>query len=254
MPRIKEYISSEKLTPNDQGYSAFETAGRRVGPLYNQAGQDIREQGRGVSDLFNENRFGTTAFLDEHNGVGVRVQGGGGRAARGGGGRGRTDNSTVNLAGQRVPYNGAGEISRGARALTGFARAGTTIVNPDDGGFAGDYSKKGGVAPIPEPKDFSSTSMFAPPSYPQSDVNDLMQGIGTGPVPDGASPPDAVMAGNMAEQQKAIDDSQPGFLGNVWGGIVDAVSGGGDNPAPAAPADSTPTDSNGDAIDYNPMN
>lgn len=45
MPRIQRYEADDKLTPDSKGYEAFETAGRRIGPLYNQAAQDIEKEG-----------------------------------------------------------------------------------------------------------------------------------------------------------------------------------------------------------------
>lgn len=46
MPRIQRYdAKDEKLTPDSKGYEAFETAGRRIGPLYNQAAQDVEKGG-----------------------------------------------------------------------------------------------------------------------------------------------------------------------------------------------------------------
>ena len=45
--KIAEYLApTERLTPSNEGFSAFETAGRRIGPLYNQEAQDIKEEGR----------------------------------------------------------------------------------------------------------------------------------------------------------------------------------------------------------------
>jgi hypothetical protein len=47
MPRFKTFDAPDKAFSEDStGFSAFETAGRRVGPLYNQAGQDLRGAGQ----------------------------------------------------------------------------------------------------------------------------------------------------------------------------------------------------------------
>ena len=46
MPRIPEYFAPDRtLRPSDTGFSAFETAGRRIGPLYREAGQDMARIG-----------------------------------------------------------------------------------------------------------------------------------------------------------------------------------------------------------------
>ncbi|MGE3279690.1 MAG: hypothetical protein AB7H90_03470 [Alphaproteobacteria bacterium] len=47
MPKIREYNApTRRLNPSDRASQAWETAGRRFGPLYNQAAQDIKEAGR----------------------------------------------------------------------------------------------------------------------------------------------------------------------------------------------------------------
>jgi hypothetical protein len=47
MAKIREYNPTlSKVNPSDRAIAAWETAGRRVGPLYNQAAQDIKEAGR----------------------------------------------------------------------------------------------------------------------------------------------------------------------------------------------------------------
>lgn len=46
MPRIVEYTAPTKqVNPSDRPQAAWETAGRRIGPLYNAAAQDIRQAG-----------------------------------------------------------------------------------------------------------------------------------------------------------------------------------------------------------------
>jgi hypothetical protein len=45
--KIREYFSKEdKLTPSDLGVTAWETAGRRIGPLYSQAANDAKEMAK----------------------------------------------------------------------------------------------------------------------------------------------------------------------------------------------------------------
>lgn len=46
MARIRQYEPSDRqLHPSESGFAAFETAGRRIGPLFQQIGRDISEQG-----------------------------------------------------------------------------------------------------------------------------------------------------------------------------------------------------------------
>lgn len=52
MPKIREYAPSiPRLNPSDRALAAWETAGRRVGPLYNEAAQDIKDAGRARGDM-----------------------------------------------------------------------------------------------------------------------------------------------------------------------------------------------------------
>lgn len=47
MPNIREYRNTDdKLQPSDLGYTAWETAGRRIGPLYGQMAAEVKEGGR----------------------------------------------------------------------------------------------------------------------------------------------------------------------------------------------------------------
>ncbi len=47
MPKIHQYFSpTKRLVPDNAGYQAFEVAGRRIGPLYRQAAQDISAAGK----------------------------------------------------------------------------------------------------------------------------------------------------------------------------------------------------------------
>ncbi len=46
MPRIKEYDAKTRLLTDDKGINAWETAGRRIGPLYNLAAGDIKDIAR----------------------------------------------------------------------------------------------------------------------------------------------------------------------------------------------------------------
>lgn len=52
MPTIRDYNpAARKLNPSDRAQQAWETAGRRVGPLYNAAAADQREAGKVKGDM-----------------------------------------------------------------------------------------------------------------------------------------------------------------------------------------------------------
>src|SRR5229473_2756890 len=47
MAKIREYFSTkDTLTPVETGYQAWEMAGRRIGPLYSQAANDVKESAK----------------------------------------------------------------------------------------------------------------------------------------------------------------------------------------------------------------
>jgi hypothetical protein len=83
--KIAEYLApNERLTPSNEGFSAFETAGRRIGPLYNQQAQDIKEEGRLKAqeiedlsrwpfDILNLRNDVAQAQADKLSKVGVRI-------------------------------------------------------------------------------------------------------------------------------------------------------------------------------------
>lgn len=46
MPTFSQYVAADRpLRPDEKGFAAFETAGRRIGPLYREAGQDMARIG-----------------------------------------------------------------------------------------------------------------------------------------------------------------------------------------------------------------
>lgn len=53
MPSIKEFVSTNTYRPENSGYNAFETLGRRVGGQYDQAGNDLRDIGRAKAAVTN---------------------------------------------------------------------------------------------------------------------------------------------------------------------------------------------------------
>jgi hypothetical protein len=94
MPRIKQYFADEKITPNDLGTSAWETAGRRIGPLYDQIGQNDEKLAKDIANLWTEDlKFG----LDQLD----RTDRGGGFKTQGAGSLGRDLIGTGNNAGNR---------------------------------------------------------------------------------------------------------------------------------------------------------
>lgn len=74
MPRITEYTAPQKqLNPSDRAQQAWETAGRRVGPLYNQAAQDIKQAGVVQGQMERDKIWPfDIAALYEHNAPTVR--------------------------------------------------------------------------------------------------------------------------------------------------------------------------------------
>lgn len=81
MARIVEYDApNTKLTPSNEGYSAWETAGRRIGPLLNSAAQDVRAEGKLAGQEVKDQRW-PLAFLalaktPPITSINVRVAGG----------------------------------------------------------------------------------------------------------------------------------------------------------------------------------
>ena len=74
MGKIVEYISKKTLTPDDKGYSALETAARRVGPLFQQAAGDVLTQGKMQAEAAKD----TLKFGYEFENPIIRGGGGGG--------------------------------------------------------------------------------------------------------------------------------------------------------------------------------
>lgn len=63
MPKLPEYDApNTALRPNGEGFNAWETAGRRIGPAYNQAANDLKEQGKLAAQEIKDQRW-PLAFL-----------------------------------------------------------------------------------------------------------------------------------------------------------------------------------------------
>lgn len=98
MPRIKEYFSDAKITPNDRGTAAFEQAGRRVGGFYEQIARAREQVGSDIGKLWQQVRFELDAEVDKQENLSrldaTQSSGGGGGGTGGfrtGGGRGGGD-------------------------------------------------------------------------------------------------------------------------------------------------------------------
>ena len=130
MPKIVQYTAPEtKITPSDLGFSAWETAGRRIGPLYNEAAEDIKTGGQlQAKEIENQgwvlpfDRF--RKFGESGRGQCLRIQ----NHRQGGGGGGR--------AGLRMSPQGTNEASIGAPFLSGVAAhaagKGKPMPNPEE--------------------------------------------------------------------------------------------------------------------------
>lgn len=114
MARIEEYTAPiTLLRPDREGYGAFETAGRRLGPLYNDVAQALREagaaEGRGIV-----NQARVTQLIAELANPVATVRAGGGGGGGGGSARERGNQPT--------------RIADAADKLAGMARALATPV------------------------------------------------------------------------------------------------------------------------------
>ena len=147
MPRIIEYESKGKIEPNSEGYSAYEQAARRTGPLAQQSASDVEKLGRmaaetgGINakfayeytspfaDLLDKATKAAAAPKSTSGGTGFKVQGDKSSGVRGGGRPNVGGDADANLAGQAVPWNGRGgpDITRAAAAL---AKQANSQLNP----------------------------------------------------------------------------------------------------------------------------
>lgn len=115
MPRIVQYTApTEALTESTRGTAAFEQAGRRLGPLYNQAATYQKEQGKITAEEYKDLQWPyDIAKLNESRATGINATVTGGRSTQGGSYRGSAPS-----------YDGTGQISRGAGALGNALRDG----------------------------------------------------------------------------------------------------------------------------------
>jgi hypothetical protein len=131
MAKIAQYFATGKLTPSNAGYEAYEQAGRRIGPLADQAATGERQLGQDIARLWD-----TTGRI-----AGSQYEHGGGG---GGGGRGSVETPISfgkPFGESRTPYTNPQqynvfdaaahtEISRAAPALVKAATDATTAISP----------------------------------------------------------------------------------------------------------------------------
>lgn len=175
MPNIKEYTAPDRRTTLPaEGFAAYETAARRIGPAYNAAAADVKDIGKLLADSYKE-RLWPWGFLDLRNsgrGNGSRAGGGGGVKIQNGDsdpfGQFRSHGQTSRAAGRLgaiEDYEGpATGIAKNAEFVDG---SGNTINRGQVG--RGLYQPNGGLAPLPANKvnpygQFDSTKYgYAPP-------------------------------------------------------------------------------------------
>ncbi len=112
MPNIKTYTAPPaSLTESDKGGQAWSQAGRRLGPLYNEAAQFMRESGKLAAD--NKAQlwpFDILELYQRQQAAAARAGGGGVRV------RGSIDQNSA-FGGYGDPGMGNGQVSQGAAAL-----------------------------------------------------------------------------------------------------------------------------------------
>lgn len=95
MPTIRPYVAPDRtLRPEAEGFAAFETAGRRVGALYNEAGEDYRRIGALMAQQITDKRWPFDILeLEKAQEAAQRA-----RAGSGGGGRVRVSGLNSNTS------------------------------------------------------------------------------------------------------------------------------------------------------------
>lgn len=195
MAKISQYFASGKLTPSTEGTQAWEQAGRRLGPLFEQQATGARELGRDIAALWD-----TTGRLEgqlyEHSG--------GGGSARGGSvqtpisfGRNPSEPATPYTNPQQYNVFDAkthSEISRAAPAVAQTATALTSAISPppEAGGGVTILSGNGRAAQTVDPNAGNTITVLS----------------GNGRAPQTIDPPDMqrpgtvnVLRGGQAPQQ-----------------------------------------------------
>lgn len=128
MPKLNEYLSKGELRPTSEGYSAAETAARRVGPLAQQEAADVEKQGRMQAETAGLQTKFAFEFTEPYASLTGRGRGGG-VSTRGAGSVSRTLIGTGTNAG--ITRN-APEIARGAARLARTTNALTPSSSYDN--------------------------------------------------------------------------------------------------------------------------
>jgi hypothetical protein len=142
MARIREYTAENvKIEPSNAGYSAYEMAGRRIGPFYGQTAQGQRQTGQLQAEEYEAQGKTTTSFLRFRGleGAGSLAVKYGGGLTGGFGGFGGEGSSGNNYYNARANYSNMtaeekartlGETSRGAAGYSRLARNLVSAASP----------------------------------------------------------------------------------------------------------------------------
>lgn len=147
MPQIKEYTAPDRrLTQPAEGFAAFETAARRIGPAYNAAAADEAALGRLLSASYKE-RMWPWDFIDARA-SGGSGRGGGEGGSGGGGGGFRVDGDVNGLYNEGHRSNGQSSRAAGAigQMFNGTPANGgkNGSIGSKDKNHANEYSTRGG--------------------------------------------------------------------------------------------------------------
>lgn len=230
MPQIKEYTAPRSpLSPSDKGMQEWEIVGRRAGPLYNAAAQDVRERAKLAADEI-EGRDWTLNYLvayrriRDENAAAMEAQ----RAAmrppevRIQFGRGRSGNQ----------YPGGSSESAGGRVDPSVyaTMSGAVGLSQIAGGKQG--SKGGKIA---EPPTFQDDIQRELASDPYS-FDDLMKRLTGSPMPDAVQrEAEAEQAGGARKFEDIINDplgtgSPSSSSTSSWWSWMPSFGVSGDNP------------------------
>jgi len=191
MPKIAEYTApNEKITPSQAGFAAWETAGRRIGPLYGQIAADIKEAGTLKAQQFTDIGRWPFAILQLQKEQAAAEAARQAAAAKGGGGGVRIARAE-NIGPEQFPNLAAlNELSQGAATLGKVTNnlinpsgpksplinvdQGSGGVNPSVPGDGGAPSWSFGPGPIPPSTPFNLGSEWGGEPIPTTDNSSLL--------------------------------------------------------------------------------
>jgi hypothetical protein len=157
MPNIKEYIApKETLTQPAEGEQAWTMAGRRIGPLYNEAATFEKEAGKLQAEGLKEGLwpYNILKLYEEQN----KAAAGGGARGGGGGGRARVDTSGIDriLRPDQMPDLAAENAAANRELGYGLSAVGNMLgsnagrgIMPGGGGQAMMQDDQGNLVPVP---------------------------------------------------------------------------------------------------------